>query len=262
MIPKVTEDYFQTTDGGRLYYQVSGEGEAIIFIHGFSLDHRMWQPQIEHFSKNYKVITYDARGFGKSSLPDGTYSPYQDAKDLLDHLGVTQAHVIGLSMGGGIATELTLSYPKLVLSLTLVDSDLHGYANEVDWKVHHPRITTLEQAKENWLNHELFAGTKHPASLTLIKEIVHDYSGWHWENKDERAHVKPSARRQLSNISAPTLILVGEHDLVYFHNIARVLHDGIASSRLEVIKNAGHMVNLEAQDDCNRLLERHLNFIR
>lgn len=252
-----SEDYFLTADGDKLYYQVTGKGEAILFIHGFSLDHRMWQPQVDYFSKNYKVITYDARGFGKSTMPGGAYSPYEDAKDLLDNLGVKKAHIVGLSMGGSIATELTLAYPDLILSLSLIDSSLEGYASEVDWTVHHPGVTTLEQAKENWLNHELFIGTEHPESLALVRQIVNDYSGWHWENNDKRVHLKPSAREQLASISQPTLIMVGQHDLAYFHNIANVLLQNITDSVLEVIPNVGHMVNLEARHVCNRLLETH-----
>ena len=62
-----------TYDNGQIYYEVAGSGDPIVFVHGFTLDHTMWKPQIEHFSKNYQVIAYDVRGFGKSSLPNGLY---------------------------------------------------------------------------------------------------------------------------------------------------------------------------------------------
>ncbi len=93
---------------GHIYYEVSGSGEPIVFIHGFTLDHRMWRPQVEFFAQDYQVITYDVRGFGKSSIPTQPYSHDDDLLALLTYLGIEQAHIVGLSMGGRIATNFTL----------------------------------------------------------------------------------------------------------------------------------------------------------
>jgi|GEM_PF-7008155 len=116
-------------NNGHLYYETvgSGAGDPIVFVHGFTLDRRMWQPQVGHFSKNHQVVTYDARGFGKSSLPGESYSHTTDLHALFNHVGIQQAHVVGLSMGGRIATNFTLAYPNLVKSLTLMDAALDGY---------------------------------------------------------------------------------------------------------------------------------------
>ncbi|HEU5187647.1 MAG TPA: alpha/beta fold hydrolase [Candidatus Saccharimonadales bacterium] len=226
-------------------------GQPIVFVHGFTLDHTVWRPQVEFFCKDYQVITYDARGFGKSSLPDGPYDHAADLRALLEHLDIEQAHLVGLSMGGRIATNFTIDYPEMVKTLTLMDAALDGYKSEVDWNVH-----AKEQGlKENWLNHEVFVMTqKRPEIVAALGAIVQGYSGWHWLHHDPQSVANTHARDHLHEITKPTLIVVGEGDLSYFHNIADVLATGIFGSRKVIVPNAGHMVNLEAPSEINNLL--------
>lgn len=241
-------------NNGQMYYEAAGSGQPIVFIHGFTLDHTMWQPQVEFFRRDYQVITYDARGFGRSSLPDGPYSHAADLRALLEHLGIEQAHLVGLSMGGRIAINFTIEYPELVKSLTLMDAALDGYKSEVDWDVH-AKEQGLEKAKENWLNHELFTVTqKRPDVVAALRTIVEGYSGWHWLRQDPQSPAKTHASDHLHEITKPTLIVVGEYDLTYFHNIANVLASGIPGSEKIILANAGHMVNMEAPDEINNLL--------
>ena len=89
----------------------------------------MWQPQVEFFAREFRTISYDVRGFGKSSLPTKAYRHEDDLCALLDHLAVDRAHVVGLSMGGQIAVNFALKYPDKVATLTLLDSALDGYAS-------------------------------------------------------------------------------------------------------------------------------------
>lgn len=239
---------------GKIYYEIAGSGDSVIFVHGFSLDHNMWQSQVEFFGKNYQVITYDARGFGKSDLPNGPYDHIADLHALFKHLSIERAHLIGLSMGGRIATNFTLAYPEMVKTLTLMDSAQDGYKSEVDWNVR-AKEEGLEAAKENWLNHEVFTFTrKQPKIVASLRSIVETYSGWHWLHQDPQISVDTHARDYLHKITQPTLILVGEGDLKYFHNIANVLADRIPGSRKIIVPNAGHMVNMEAPDKVNNLL--------
>ncbi len=249
---------FTSVKGGRLYHKTTGPGEPVVFIHGFTLDHRMWQPQVAFFSPHYQVITYDARGFGRSSLPTDPYNHHDDLALLLQHLGIKAAHVIGLSMGGRITVNFALEHPEMVRSLALLDAALDGYADTVDWNVH-AKTQGLEQARRNWLGHELFAATRqNPAAMARINPIIADYSGWHWLHHDPQAPSNTHAKQRLPEIQTPTSVVVGEHDLTYFHNIADSLASGILHSHKEVIPNVGHMVNLEAPDLVNQLLLNHL----
>lgn len=241
-------------NNGQIYYEVVGSGEPIVFVHGFTLDHTMWQPQVEFFSKDYQVVTYDARGFGKSSLPEGSYDHAADLHVLCEHLGIEQAHIVGLSMGGRIVTNFALAYPDAVRSLTLMDAALDGYKSDVDWNVS-AKEEGLEKAKDNWLNHELFNVTqKRPEVVAALRSAVEGYSGWHWLHHDLQSPDNTHARDHLHEIAKPTLIVVGEGDLTYFHNIASVLAAGIPGSRKVIVPNAGHMVNMEAPDEINNLL--------
>lgn len=247
-----------TYNNGQIDYKVIGSGQPLVFIHGFSLDQTMWQPQVEFFSKDYRVITYDARGFGKSNLPSGLYDHTADLESLLKHLKIEKAHIVGLSMGGRIATNFTLAYPEMVSSLTLMDAALGGYKNEVDWNVH-AKEQGLNIAKENWLNHELFTATQeNPEAIKALRTIIKNYSGWHWLHDDPQVPSKISAREHLHKIAKPTLILMGEGDLPYFHKISDVLAVSIDGSRKIIVQNAGHMVNMEAPDKVNNLLANFL----
>ncbi len=117
---------YAEVNGTKLYYEVAGGGEPIVLIHGFTFDTRMWDDQFKEFSKQYRVIRYDVRGFGKSSTPNEgePYSHHGDLKALLDYLDIKKAHILGLSMGGSIAINFTLEYPDYATSLIPVDSSL------------------------------------------------------------------------------------------------------------------------------------------
>lgn len=249
----MTQEYFEHNKG-RIYYEITGTGETIVFIHGFSLDRRMWEEQAKFFENHFQVITYDMRGFGKSSLPEGKYSHHDDLRALLDHLKIKKAHIVGLSMGGEIAINFALTYPEFVSSLTLVDSSLNGFKSTVDWTVHAKEVG-IDRARKNWLNHELFSSErKNSKVFSKIQQIVQEYSGWHWLNHEPKERIKPPALQRLNEIKVPTLVAVGQDDLPYFHHIAELMHDGISGSQMKIITGAGHMVNMEEPNYFNKLL--------
>src|SRR2546428_3176283 len=152
---------YAEVNAGRLYYETAGSGEPIIFVHGFTLDMRMWDDQFPVFAQRYRVIRYDARGFGKSSASTSPFSIRADLKGVLDHLGVKQAHVVGLSMGGRYATDFTLEFPGMVKSLTLIDSGIAGASlpelfKEIAHAVDAGKRGDIAEAKRIWLKHSLF----------------------------------------------------------------------------------------------------------
>ena len=107
--------YFNLDSTTRLYYEVAGSGHPLVLIHGFTLDTRMWDDQFETFAREYQVVRYDRRGFGKSSLPvDEDYAHADDLAALLEHLGIDRAYVLGLSGGGASAIDFALTYPEAI----------------------------------------------------------------------------------------------------------------------------------------------------
>ena len=99
---------------GELYYEVAGQGHPLLLIHAGVADCRMWDAQLDEFTRRFSVIRFDARGYGRSRTEDTLFSNRQDILDLLDHLGVDKTHLIGVSRGGQIAIDFTLEHPERV----------------------------------------------------------------------------------------------------------------------------------------------------
>ena len=114
--------------GGALSYEVAGSGEPVVLIHGGFGDRRMWDEQFAVLARDYRVLRYDHRGFGRSPAPDTTYSPVRDLIQLLDRTGMDRAHIVGNSLGGALAITFALLHPERVRSLTVVASGLTGSA--------------------------------------------------------------------------------------------------------------------------------------
>ena len=123
---------YAQVNGTQLYYEVAGEGEPLILIHGGQLDRRMWDDQFAAFSTHYQVIRYDVRDYGLSTCPPGTYSNHEDLYGLLKHLNMHSAYLVGLSLGGAIAIDFALTYPDMVHALILASSGLSGYSFNID----------------------------------------------------------------------------------------------------------------------------------
>ncbi|MEK7328872.1 MAG: alpha/beta hydrolase, partial [Chloroflexota bacterium] len=99
-----THTGFAEVNGTRLYYEVAGSGQPLVLIHGFSLDTRMWGDQFETFARHYQVVRYDLRGFGQSAVPSNEpYTHADDLNNLLHYLKIDSVHLVGLSLGGGVA---------------------------------------------------------------------------------------------------------------------------------------------------------------
>ncbi len=241
-----------------IHYKSEGAGGPVILIHGFSLDHRMWKPQIDFLSKKHQVIGYDMRGFGKSSIPADIYSHHEDLLTLIKSLQFDKVSIVGLSLGGEVAIDFSISYPQYVSKFVLASSSLGGYASTVDWDVHAKEVG-VEQAKKNWLNHAVFAPTiQNDNARQTLEKILSDYSGWHWFNHDPRTKLVPLALERLADIKIPTKIIVGANDLSYYHDIAKILGEGISNSTTIIIPNSGHMVNLENPTEFNKVLQEFL----
>ena len=116
--------HLTTDDGVKLYYEETGKGIPIVFVHEFAGDYRSWEPQVRHFSKYYRCIPFNARGYPPSEVPESfeRYSQERsrdDAREVLDALKIERAHVVGLSMGAFAALHFGMAYPKRALSIAM-----------------------------------------------------------------------------------------------------------------------------------------------
>ena len=261
-----TESGFTCVNGARFYYETAGSGEAVVFLHGFAIDCRMWDSQWDEFSERYRVIRYDLRGFGKSDMPDGSsYTHADDLKAILDHLDVTRASVIGLSMGGEAAVNFALAYPAATKALVLVDASLTGVemdeATVADFVAAFTAANEsgIEAAKELWLKLGVFDATmEKPAVAAHTRQMISDYSGWHWVNEDSQPEPDPPTLERLGKIEASTLVIVGDRDIQAFHAVADTLRDNIAGARRIELPDAGHQANMDAPVEFNEAVLQFL----
>lgn len=250
---------FFEVDDAQIYFEDHGSGDPILFIHGFTLDHTMWNEQVKYFSKNYRVITFDLRGFGQSSLPTSKYSYSNDIYNLLKFLNISKAHVVGLSLGGEEAINFALEHPDMIITLSLVSSSLGGYGSTVDWDV---KVAEqgLEQGKLNWINHPVFSSSKnYPETFENIKNMVNNYSGWHWLNSGFRIRPSTPAIEQIDILSCPVLVVIGELDLQYYHDIGNIFSTKIRGVKKIVVAKCGHMLTMENPEYFNNILSEFLS---
>jgi len=239
--------------GARLVYQVTGDGPAVVLIHGFGLDMRMWDPQVGPLTARFRVVRYDCRGFGASGPLDPAV-PYTHAEDLvalLDHLDIGDALLAGLSFGGRVVLQAALAAPDRIRGLALLDTVLDG----VPWDPESARamdeVTRRVQAggvlagREAWLAHPLFAAARsRPDLAAALAAMVAGYPGQHWLGQDPHRRTRPPIE-VLEGIAGPALVAVGQRDVPGFREMSAVLARRIPGAAYHVVADAGHMINME-----------------
>src|SRR5262245_52191776 len=115
------------TSSAGLFYEASGSGEAVVLVHAFSVDRRMWAPQVALLESRYTVVRYDLRGHGRSEGPSAPYAPHDDLRSVMDALGIGKATLIGLSAGSTIAIDFAIAHPERVARLVLASPGLNGH---------------------------------------------------------------------------------------------------------------------------------------
>jgi len=257
-----------TVSGGRLYYEVEGSGHPIVLIHAGFLDRRMWDEQFELFGKEFKVIRYDVRGFGKSSKPTDKYSDIEDLHTLLASLKVNKAHLVGVSNGGRIAIDFTINHPSMVDALILVGSAVSGYKTtgreedeaweEFEKQFEEPQQLAAKQgriAQAVKMDVDAWGSAQGPSSRERMLEIATDNSHIHTgPHQKWQVDPDPPGFGRLTEIRIPTLVMIGDRDVRGMRYIARQLHARIPGSRLAEVSGADHIVNMSKPNEFNRIV--------
>ena len=250
-----SEGRYAEVDGARLYHEVAGEGHPLVLLHAGIADSRMWDAQVPAFAPRFRVIRYDARGFGRSSPARGTYSHHEDLYGLLRSLDVERTHLVGVSLGSRIAMELTLTHPEMVGGLDLASpgpggrkpSDaLQRASAEVDAAM---EAGDLSRATELELRLWVDGPGRTPEAVDpTVRERVREMNAAilaHESEQDSPRWLEPPAMSRLREIRAPTLIVVGEHDVPDLLKTADALEAGLGGSRKMVVRDAAHVLTLE-----------------
>ncbi len=257
--------YARATDGIRLHYQVLGRASAtpVLMIQGLGADKHGWDMQRFPMSLQYRVIALDNRGAGRSDKPFGTYSLEQMADDavaVLDQVGVEKAHIVGASMGGAITQIIGLKYPERVMSLTLACTACrnHPWRRELlaGWATAATEqgVGAMTSEAARWvigprsfrrllpafgMLGPLAMGRTAHAFVAQVKAIL---------------DVDDSIADQLSLVTAPTLVLVGNQDILTPRGDSEEIAERMPNSELVVISGAAHGFMVEHASTFNRVL--------
>ncbi|MHA1269555.1 MAG: alpha/beta fold hydrolase [Candidatus Helarchaeota archaeon] len=253
---------FTEVNGVKLYYEEYGSSDkpAIILIHGWTADHNRWKDQVEVLKDNYRVITPDLRGHGKSDKDESIdYSSINilsdDLKGLMDNLNIQKAIIAGHSMGGMTVMQFTLDYPEKVEKLILVDTIakfsysfgrklLTGISNILPYNSF-IKLQISRAFRKGWDKEQINKLTE--LALQNPKYVVYRFY---------KAMKKFNVLEKLSNIKVPTLIIHGEKDIQLPLDQAKKIHEQISGSKLVVIEEAGHEVIVEEPEKVvNAILE-------
>lgn len=247
-------------DGLRFRYALMGRGPTVVFVHGFTLDARVWAPQLQAFSKKHQVLIYDQRGHGRSAAltSDAPHRSHgEDLLALLDHLELSRVALVGSSMGGKTALELALEHPERVRELVLASPYLDGWKPSRQMAGVFRRVRTAmgrsgeAAAKEAWASSPFFRLALSREHGPLLERVLDESVPEHW-------HKPPPPKsstmiERLPEIRARTLILAGEIDVEDFHQMAAVLARSVPSSECRELPRVGHLPNLEATELFNRI---------
>ena len=269
-MPMITTD-----DGVTLHAEDTGTGEPLLFIHEFAGDHRSWEPQVRFFCPGYRCVTYAARGYPPSAVPEdpAAYSQQRAAADavaVLDGLGIDRAHVAGLSMGGFTALHLALRHPERVLSAVVAGA---GYGAQPE-RAAAFRAECLATAAAFEAEGAPQVAQRYAIGPARVQFQRKNPRGWAEFAAALAGHsamgsaltmrgvqaARPSLyalRDDLATIAAPMLLVVGDEDEGCLEP-ALMLKRAIASAGLVVLPRTGHTANLEEPGVFNEAVDRFL----
>lgn len=251
-------------NGGEIYYEARGSGRPVVLLHGGFLDRRMWDAQFDLLAGRYRAIRFDARGAGRSSMPSGPYSNFEDLHALLVALGVPKATLVGLSLGGRTAIDFALAYPDMVEAMVAVAPGMSG------WRFKDPvlveRARPMQAAYDaddmaayvEWFVKSWTDGPRRKPEQVdkrvreRVKQIAMENQSW---AKAARAGVQElNAAARIGDLKGPILAIVGDQDMSDIHDIVDALVKAVPGTKKVVIAGAGHMVPLEKPAEFNRTL--------
>ncbi|MEA2935610.1 MAG: hypothetical protein QOD74_2256 [Variibacter sp.] len=263
--------YATAEDGGRLYFEETGAGTPVIFVHEFAGNYRSWEPQLRHFSQRYRCVAFSARGFPPSDIPEEhrSYSQVRaadDIKSVLNQIGAERAHIVGLSMGGFATLHFGLRHPESALSLCIGGC---GYGAEPGqrekFQAEADIIADSITSKGMMAFAEVYAygpsrvqfQNKDPRGFEEFKQMLAENSALGSANTQRGVQrERPSLYHlvdEMKRLTVPTLVIHGDEDWPCLLP-GVLMKQNIPSAALSIIPNSGHAINLEAPAEYNRII--------
>lgn len=267
----VRSGYVAVSGGGSLYYEERGHGDALLLLHGHSLDRRMWAEQVRPFARRFRVICPDFRGYGKSSgqREDLPMTHAGDILALMDSLRVSRAHVVGLSMGAFVAGDLLAMHPDRLLSCVMASGSIRrspgpgepmdsAESRRRDAEIAALREKGVDKMKQEWTE-QLIAGggSRRERMRRPLTTMIGDWTAWQPLHKEVRLFYGREALARLKEVrpDVPVLMLRGETE----HKTGRPQElDYLPCGQLVVLPDCGHMMNMEQPRAFNRAVLQFL----
>lgn len=252
-------------NGRALYYEDSGSGGPVLFIHGFGGNLLGWEPVLGEMRQAFRCIAYDQRDSGRSEQAATAYTVRDmaaDAAALITALSIAPCHIVGFSMGGAVAQELAINYPDIVRSLSLIATYTKGDARGSDnlrmWAKIRETFDqqTYYRAIYPWLltfrEYEWPGFVEANIQRAIASPYQQDQAAYLRQMEATLAH---DAEERLPGILAPTLVLVGNEDILAPLRFSRTLASRIPNARLMVLPDVGHALLWVKPQEVSRALQ-------
>jgi pimeloyl-ACP methyl ester carboxylesterase len=261
-------------NGGKLYYEIEGEGPTLVLGHAGFVDSRMWDSQWDAFKQYYRVLRYDLRGYGKSDVATGPVNRRADLYQLLTALKVERAVMLGCSMSGEVAIDFTLEHPEMVTALIPVSATPVGFQMQGEPPPLMMEMIAAAQAGDLdrtselqiqlWVDGSRRADQVDPAMRRLasdMNKIAVNNRTFMIADTQGIDPLDPPAVERLGQIHVPTLIIAGAYDHPELVRAAEVMHKAIPKAQ-KVILQGGHVPNMDQPDEFNRIVLAFLDGMR
>jgi len=271
------KEAFALVNGVNICYEIRGDGDPVILVHGFGAKKESWIAQTDPLAKYFKVIRFDNRGAGKSDRPDGPYTMEVFADDinaLLDFLKIEKTHIIGWSLGGMIVQNFVIKYPKRVNKMVLINTN-YGTPDESGAEVYkNMRLADLKLGKEDPVK-AFWQSTRTSYYIKFRKQMEAEpskkwYKLWSVDDLIENNTIDPPTERdiilqagaiathhtldRLHEIKNETFLITSSHDRITPQSVMEEMNERIPNSTLRIIDKAGHGSPLSRAPEINQMI--------
>jgi 3-oxoadipate enol-lactonase len=263
-MPDSTSGYAPSGDA-RIAYETAGAGQPVIFIHAGIADRRMWRSQLAEVPPGFRYVSLDLRGHGATALTEERFSNHEDVLAVMDHLDIDSAVVVGCSMGGGTAFDVALVAPDRVSGLAVIGTGAPGFDVDEYEPPQWPEVLKAYEAGDVARVAELdaeiwvigYGRSRDEVDPEVMDTMIEmDLVILPMEDRRDELLIPldPPRAERWSEIAAPTLVMVGEHDLPNCRQSAELLAGALSHHDPIVVPRAAHLPSMEQPEDFNRAL--------
>lgn len=257
---KIAESHWLDVHGGRLHVRAAGAGPLVILLHGWTLDWRIWLPQLALL--NVRLVMPDRRGFGRSTAPPMLSAERDDIDRIANFFDESQFALIGLSQGAAVALDYARTGSDRLRAISLIGAPLHAVVPEPSGAPEIDRSAYADLVRNGRFDDMMALWRRHPLTRvtadaqTLVDGILNAYDG-----RDQRVDQEPLhfAAKDISALSMPILAIAGAQDSAWRRQVADYVGTNAPKGHCEIIPHAGHLANVDAAATVNGLLQNFLN---